>query len=50
MNYNRRKFIQSTGALVLGGVALSGKAASLLSNMAAPACRRPAALYIFWRY
>lgn len=36
MNYNRRKFIQSSGALVLGGIALSGKAASLLSNMAAP--------------
>lgn len=36
MNYNRRKFIQSTGALVLGGMALSGKAAALLSNMASP--------------
>lgn len=35
MNYNRRKFIQSTGALVLGGMALSGNAASLLSEMAA---------------
>ena len=34
MNYNRRKFLQSTGALVLGGVALSGKAASFLSGMA----------------
>ncbi|MDN3583318.1 sugar phosphate isomerase/epimerase family protein [Mucilaginibacter flavus] len=34
MNYNRRKFIQSAGALALGGMAMSGKAASLLSNMA----------------
>ncbi len=34
MNYNRRKFIQSTGAMVLGGVALSGKAATLLSSIA----------------
>jgi hypothetical protein len=31
MNYNRRKFLQSTGTLVLGGMALSGKAASLLN-------------------
>ena len=34
MNYNRRKFLQSTGTLVLGGLALSGKAGSLLSGMA----------------
>jgi hypothetical protein len=34
MNYNRRKFLQSTGVLVLGGMALSGKASSFLSNMA----------------
>lgn len=34
MNYNRRKFLQSTGALVLGGMALSSKAGSLLSNFA----------------
>ncbi len=31
MNYNRRKFLQSAGMLALGGVALSGKAASLLN-------------------
>jgi sugar phosphate isomerase/epimerase len=34
MNYNRRKFLQSTGVLVLGGMALSGKASSFLSGMA----------------
>lgn len=34
MNLNRRKFLQSTGTLVLGGLALSGKAGSLLSGMA----------------
>jgi len=34
MNYNRRKFLQSTGTLLLGGLALSGKAGSLLSGMA----------------
>jgi len=34
MNYSRRKFLQSTGTLVLGGMALSGKAASLLETMA----------------
>ncbi|MDN5285591.1 MAG: sugar phosphate isomerase/epimerase [Mucilaginibacter sp.] len=33
MNYNRRKFIQSAGALALGGLALSGKAGTLLSNV-----------------
>ena len=31
MNYNRRKFLQSTGTLVLGSMALSGKAGSLLN-------------------
>jgi sugar phosphate isomerase/epimerase len=30
MNLNRRKFLQNTGTLVLGGVALSGKAANIL--------------------
>ena len=30
MNYNRRKFLKSAGTLALGGLALSGKAASLL--------------------
>ena len=34
MNYNRRKFLQSSGTLILGGMALSGKAGSLLSGMA----------------
>ncbi len=34
MNYNRRKFLQSTGTLILGSVALSGKASSFLSNTA----------------
>jgi hypothetical protein len=34
MNYNRRKFLQSTGTLVLGGMALSGRASSFLSDMA----------------
>lgn len=34
MNYSRRKFLQSTGTLVLGGMALSGTAASLLETMA----------------
>jgi sugar phosphate isomerase/epimerase len=34
MNFNRRKFLQSTGTFVLGGMALSGKAASLLSVFA----------------
>lgn len=33
MNYNRRKFIQSAGALALGSIALSGRAGSLLSNV-----------------
>ena len=33
MNYNRRKFIQSAGALALGSIALSGRASSLLSNV-----------------
>jgi hypothetical protein len=33
MIYSRRNFIKGTGALVLGGMALSGKAASFLSNM-----------------
>jgi Xylose isomerase-like TIM barrel len=31
MNYNRRKFLQSAGTLALGGMALSGKAGSLLN-------------------
>jgi len=31
MNFNRRKFLQSTGALVLGGMVAQSKAASLLS-------------------
>jgi len=35
MDLNRRKFLQSTGTLVLGGMVLSGKAASLL-NFKAP--------------
>src|SRR5476651_2268214 len=43
MNYNRRKFLQSTGTLVLGTMALSGKAGSLL-NFAAP---RPVGLQLF---
>jgi hypothetical protein len=34
MNLNRRKFLQSAGVLTLGGMALSGKAASFLGNMA----------------
>lgn len=34
MNYNRRKFLQTTGTLVLGGMAFSGRAASLLDTMA----------------
>jgi hypothetical protein len=34
MNVNRRKFLRNTGTLVLGGVALSGKAAGLLNGMA----------------
>ncbi|XHR96825.1 twin-arginine translocation signal domain-containing protein [Mucilaginibacter sp. UC70_90] len=33
MIYSRRNFIKGTGALVLGGMALSGKATSFLSNM-----------------
>src|ERR1700730_14461572 len=33
MNFNRRKFLQSTGTLVLGTMALSGKAGSLLNFM-----------------
>jgi sugar phosphate isomerase/epimerase len=33
MNYNRRKFIQSAGVLALGGIALSGRAGTLLSNV-----------------
>ena len=33
MNYNRRKFIQSAGALALGGLALSSKAGTLLNNL-----------------
>ena len=31
MNYNRRRFLQSSGTLVLGGLALSGRAGSILS-------------------
>jgi len=31
MNFSRRKFLQSTGTLVLGGVVFSGKSAQLLS-------------------
>jgi len=31
MNYNRRKFLQSTGVLVLGGMVLQGKATALLN-------------------
>ncbi|HEY8782839.1 MAG TPA: sugar phosphate isomerase/epimerase [Mucilaginibacter sp.] len=34
MNYNRRKFLQSAGTLALGGIALSGKAGSLINFMA----------------
>jgi sugar phosphate isomerase/epimerase len=34
MNLNRRKFLQSTGTLVLSSVALSGKADTLLQGMA----------------
>lgn len=34
MNYNRRKFLQSTGTLILGSMALSGKAGSILNFMA----------------
>lgn len=34
MNYNRRKFLQGAGTLALGGLALSGKAGSLLNLMA----------------
>ncbi|SDP70549.1 Sugar phosphate isomerase/epimerase [Mucilaginibacter sp. OK268] len=33
MNYNRRKFIQSAGALALGTMALSGKAGTLFNNV-----------------
>ena len=33
MNYNRRKFLQSAGTLTLGGMALSGTAASILNFM-----------------
>ena len=33
MNYNRRKFLQSAGTLALGGMALSGRAGSLLNLM-----------------
>ena len=33
MNYNRRKFIQSAGALALGTIALSGKAGTLFNNV-----------------
>src|ERR1700755_527727 len=43
MNLNRRKFLQSTGTLVLGGMALSGKAASLF-DFAAP---RPVGLQLY---
>lgn len=43
MNYNRRKFLQSAGTLALGGMALSGKAASLL-NFKAP---HPVGLQLF---
>jgi hypothetical protein len=34
MNLNRRRFIQSAGTLALSGMALSGRAASLLDMMA----------------
>jgi len=34
MNYNRRKFLQSTGILVLGGMALSTKASSIFKSKA----------------
>jgi len=34
MNSNRRKFLKNTGTLVLGGMALSGKAASILGGTA----------------
>ncbi len=44
MNYNRRKFLQSTGTLVLGGMALSTKAGSLVNFMAAP---HPVGLQLF---
>ena len=33
MNYNRRRFIQSAGALALSGVALSGRAGTLLNSL-----------------
>lgn len=34
MNSNRRRFLKNTGTLVLGGMALSGKAASVFGGMA----------------
>jgi sugar phosphate isomerase/epimerase len=34
MSYNRRKFLQSAGAMALGGMALSSKAGSLINFMA----------------
>ncbi|MDP9076023.1 MAG: sugar phosphate isomerase/epimerase [Bacteroidota bacterium] len=33
MDYNRRRFLQSAGTLLLGGMALQGKAGSFLSGM-----------------
>jgi sugar phosphate isomerase/epimerase len=36
MNFNRRKFLQSTGTLVLGGAVLSGKASSYLNIIKHP--------------
>ena len=36
MSYSRRKFLQSAGTLALSGMALSGKAGSLLNRMASP--------------
>jgi sugar phosphate isomerase/epimerase len=44
MNYNRRKFLQSTGTLVLVGAALSSKAGSLVNFIAAP---HPVGLQLF---
>ncbi|HVW97045.1 MAG TPA: sugar phosphate isomerase/epimerase [Mucilaginibacter sp.] len=43
MNYNRRKFLRDTSTLVLGGMALSGKASSFFSG-AAP---HPVGLQLF---
>jgi len=43
MNFNRRNFLKSTGTMVLGSVALSGKAATTLTTLA----RHPVGIQLF---